>query len=466
MTIGAEVEAIVPPEEHGAQHQRLQKQAAKGTVYIVGFYGVSVALRILSSIVLTRIFSPEYFGIITLLTTVLVGLTLFSHIGLNDSVIQSRRGDEPVFLNTAWTLELLRGIGLWLIAVALARPVAWFYHEPRMTLLLPALGFSCVIAGVTSPSVLNLTRHMGVGKTSFLELLGQVVQFVVTLGWALIHPSLWALVGGRLASEAARMGASYFFLPELRPRFTLDKECLRELFAFGRWILIGTALTFLANQSDRLILGKLVSAATLGVYGIAFTLSDLPRQVIGLFCSRIGYPFIAKFSSRPRKDYRAVLLKYRLPVLVVAGLGLIVAICVGDQAVIHVYDHRYYQAAWMVGILAFGLWHTTLYSTLSPAILALSKAHYNAIGNLVFCIALFTLIPLGYHYYGMPGAVAAVAFGDLPVYFVVQYSAHREGVGTLLQDALMTVAFLLTLAGALALRMSLGFGLPFHGIHS
>jgi hypothetical protein len=120
----------------------------------------------------------------------------------------------------------------------------------------------------------------------------------------------------------------------------------------------------------------------------------------------------------------------------------------------------------MVGILAFGLWHTTLYSTLSPAILALSKAHYNAIGNLVFCIALFTLIPLGYHYYGMPGAVAAVAFGDLPVYFVVQYSAHREGVGTLLQDALMTVAFLLTLAGALALRMSLGFGLPFHGIHS
>jgi hypothetical protein len=59
-----------------------------------------------------------------------------------------------------------------------------------------------------------------------------------------------------------------------------------------------------------------------------------------------------------------------------------------------------------------------------------------------------------------------VAFGDLPVYFVVQYSAHREGVGTLLQDALMTVAFLLTLAGALALRMSLGFGLPFHGIHS
>jgi len=111
------------------------------------------------------------------------------------------------------------------------------------------------------------------------------------------------------------------------------------------------------------------------------------------------------------------------------------------------------------------IWHTTLYSTLAPAILALAKSHWNALGNLVFCISLFTLIPLGYHYYGMPGAVLAVAFGDLPVYFVVQYSAYREKVATLMQDALMTIAFLVTLAGALALRVALGFGLPFQGIH-
>ncbi|HEX3472472.1 MAG TPA: oligosaccharide flippase family protein [Silvibacterium sp.] len=465
MTIDAEVEELRSHEELGVWHRKLEKQAAKGTVYIVAFYGVSLTLRILSSVVLTRIFSPEYFGIITLLTTVLVGLTLFSHIGLNDSVIQSARGDDPVFLNTAWSLELLRGGGLWIVTILLAKPVAWFYHEPRMVMLLPALGFGCVIAGATSPSILNLTRHMGVGKTSMIEFLGQVVQFVVTLVWALIQPSLWALIGGRLVSELVRMVASYFLLPELRPRFTLDKECLHELIRFGKWILIGTALTFLANQSDRLILGRLVTTTMLGIYGIAWALSDLPRQVIALFCTRVGYPFIAKFASQPRKDYRAVLLKYRLPVLAVGGLGLIIAICTGDQVVKHIYDHRYHDASWMVPLLAIGLWHTTLYSTISPAILALSKAHYNAAANLVFFIALFTLIPLGYHFYGMPGAVLAVAFGDLPVYFVVLYSAYREKVGTFLQDALMTVAFLLTLAGALALRMALGFGLPFHGIH-
>jgi O-antigen/teichoic acid export membrane protein len=298
-----------------------------------------------------------------------------------------------------------------------------------------------------------------------LELLGQIVQFVVTLAWAFIQPSLWALVGGRLASELVRMVASYFLIRDLRPRFVLDKECTRLILKFGKWILIGTGLTFLAQQSDRLILGKLVSIETLGVYGIAFTLSDLPRQIILLFSSRVGFPFIAKFSQRPREDYRAILLKYRLPVLAAGGLGLILVICAGDQVVLHLYDRRYRDAAWMVGVLAAGLWHTLLYSTVSPAILALSKAHYNAAANLVFCISLFVLIPLGFHYYGMLGAVAAVAVGDLPVYFVVLYTAYREKVGTLLQDAWMTVAFLLILASALALRFALGFGEPFQTIH-
>jgi O-antigen/teichoic acid export membrane protein len=95
----------------------------------------------------------------------------------------------------------------------------------------------------------------------------------------------------------ARTAASFYILPELRPRFVWDKECVRTLLSFGKWILIGTALTFLATQSDRLILGKLVSIETLGVYGIAFALSDLPRQIIMMFCSRVGFPFIAKFAE-------------------------------------------------------------------------------------------------------------------------------------------------------------------------
>jgi O-antigen/teichoic acid export membrane protein len=465
MAIGAESEGVLTQEASKTRHQKLEKQALKGAGYIIAFYGISVALRMVSSVVLTRLFSPQYFGVMTLLTTVLVGLNLFSHIGLADSVIQNPRGDEPVFLNTAWTLQVIRGGGLWIMTILLAWPVARFYHEPRMTALFPVLGLGCVIGGFASPSLLTMARHIGVGKASLLELVTQVVSLVVTVAWAFYDPSLWALVGGRTAAELTRTGISFFIIPDLRPRFVLDKECVRSLLHFGKWILIGTALTFLATQSDRLILGKLVSIEALGVYGVAFALSDVPRQIIAMFCSRVGFPFIARFAQHPRHEYRSIFLKYRVPVLAVGGLGLIIVICTGDKLVLHLYDHRYSNAAWMVAVLAVGLWHTMLYSTLSPAILALSKAHYNAVANLAYCICLFTLIPLGFHFYGMLGAVAAVAFGDLPVYFVVLYAAYRERVGTFLQDALMTVAFVTTLAGALVLRAALGFGQPFQGIH-
>src|ERR1700722_19784135 len=200
MATGADNKGVLIQEAAALHSRNLEKKAARGTLFLVGYLGVSLALRMLSNVVLARLFSPEYFGLMTLLTTVLVGLTLFSHIGLQDSVIQNPRGDEPVFLNTVWTLQFLRGSGLWLMTILLAWPVALFYHEPRMIALFPVLGLGSVIGGLSSPSLLTLARHMGVGKTSLLELLSQVVNFVVTIIWALIDPSLWALVGGRIAA--------------------------------------------------------------------------------------------------------------------------------------------------------------------------------------------------------------------------------------------------------------------------
>jgi hypothetical protein len=83
----------------------------------------------------------------------------------------------------------------------------------------------------------------------------------------------------------------------------------------------------------------------------------------------------------------------------------------------------------------------------------------------VYCIALFILIPLGFHYFGIAGAVVAVAISDVPVYFVILHASYREKVGTFLQDVAMTAAFVCVLAAALIVRMSLGFGNPFRGIH-
>jgi len=462
MTIETEIDPINSDHPETAQARSLESRALKSTYYLVAFYGVALSLRMVSSVVLTRFFPPDMFGVMTLLTTVIIGLNLFSHIGLEDSIVQSPRGDEETFVNTAWTIQAIRGIGLWLLTVVLAWPTARFYNEPRLLWLLPVVGFGCVIAGFSSPNLLTLARHLGVGRLSLLELSSQLILFAVSLTWAFFQRSIWALAIGRVVSELLRMALSYKLIGGgIKPRFVLEKESVRALLGFGRWILMSTALTFLASQSDRLILAKLTSFQMLGIYGIAFSLSDLPRQIIGMFSQRVGFPFIAKFSHLPRPEYRKVLIKYRMMVLAVGAVMLTSTICLGDVFITHVYKKPYHDAAWMIAIFAVGLWHTLLYYTISYAVLSLQQAHYNAVANLCYCITLFLLLPLGFHFFGIVGAVAAVAISDMPVYFVNVYASQKLGIGTLRQDGVMSIVFLATLLAGFAIRHVFGLGIPF-----
>jgi O-antigen/teichoic acid export membrane protein len=468
MTIDTEIDELTTEDRDESRFRTLESRAIKGTYFIVAFYGLSSAIRLLSSVVLAKLFAPDLFGLMALVTTVIVGLNLFSHIGLEDSVIQNPRGDEEVFINTAWTLQAIRGVLLFLLTVLLAWPVAAFYREPRMLWILPIMGVGSVVAGVCSPNLLTLSRHLGVGKLSLLELISQVALFSFSLVWAYFQPTIWALAFGRVFAEIVRTLVSYRLAGKgTKPRFVLEKKSVHSLINFGRWILIGTALTFLAGQSDRLILPKLLELAKqpafkiLGVYGIAFSLSDLPRQIIQMFSSKVGFPFIAKFAHQPRPEFRKILMKYRMMVLAVGAILLSTTICVGDIFIHHAYDKRYQDAAWMIAIFGIGLWHTLMYNTITPAIMSLQKAHYNALANLLYCIALLAMLPTGFFFFGMVGAVAAVSFSDLPVYFVNVYASYKQGVGMLRQDGLMTLFFLATLATGFAIRHAFGLGWPF-----
>jgi O-antigen/teichoic acid export membrane protein len=462
MTIDTEIDEISTESRDESRFRALESSALKGTYFIVLFYGVALALRMASSVILTRLFAPELFGVMALLTTVIVGLALFSHIGLEDSIIQNARGDDETFLNTAWTLQALRGIAIWLVTVLLAWPFLRLYPEVHSIWLLPVLGFGSVIAGFSSPNLLTLSRHLGVGKLSLLELTSQFVLFAASVIWAYFDRSIWALAFGRLISELVRTLISYRLAGKgIRPRFVLQRSSVHALVTFGRWILIGTVLTFLANQSDRLILSRLTTLAMLGIYNIAFSLSDIPRQIILMFSSKVGFPFIAKMVHKPRPEFRQVLMKYRAMVLAVGAILLTITVCTGDIFVLHVYDKRYHDAAWMVAIFAVGLWHTLLYSTITPAIMSLQKSHYNALANLLYFLTLCILLLLGFHFFGIIGAVAAVAISDLPMYFVNVFASYRQGLGMLRQDGLMTVVFLVTLAAGLAIRHVFGLALPF-----
>lgn len=425
------------------QMRALEKKAVLASVWSILEYGFAMALRVASSLVLTRLLLPAYFGEMTLVMTLITGISLLSDIGLTPSVIQSTRGDDPVFLNTAWTLQVLRGTGLWLIAIAMSWPMAAFYHDPKLKLLLPVLAFSTLISSFNSTNLLTLSRHMGVRRLFAIDGTTAVVSLVVTIAWAYVYPSVWAIVAGQLVSTLYRLCISFIpsVAPGIRNSFCWDKPSVRNIVHFGRWILIATAFTYFATQADRLILGRLISLSLLGIYGLAYQLSDVPRAIILALGSRVAYPFIAKIIHNPIEEFKSKFLRYRFFALLAGAIMLAMMVNWGGLLILHLYDHRYREAAWMIPILALGLWQTLLYQTTYPVLLSLGKAKYNAIGNGCYCVSVCVGIVVAFHFFHMFGAVIAVAAGDFPLYVSMQIGMQRNRVGVWSQDLKMTAVF-------------------------
>lgn len=442
----------------------LKKLAIRGTIWTFLGYGSGQALRFIGNLILTRLLAPEMFGLMTLVQTFLLGLTLFSDIGIRPSIIQNKRGDDPVFLNTAWTMQAIRGVLLWIGCFLIAVPVSRFYDNPQIVWLLPLVGATAVLDGFNSTSLATLNRKVSIAKLTIFEVVSQAISLVVMVIWAFFKRTIWALVGGILLGSVVRLVWSHRLESSIRNRFTWDQESVRELTAFGRWIFISTAMTFLATQADRLILGKLFSLETLGIYTVAFTFADLPNQVIAQINGKVIFPVLSQRADLPRDELRQKILQKRWLLLLALAIGVALFTCFGDVLILRLYDARYTDAAWMLSILSLGIWIGAISRTLHSTLLAVGKPLYGAYGFFLKFVYMVAAIPLGAAQLGMLGAIIAIASADLPFYAVVSYGAWREKLSMLVQDLLTTLLLVAAIAALLAVRYFVGMGLPFSGI--
>lgn len=442
----------------------LKRLALQGTAWTVLGYGTGQVLRLLNNLILTRLLVPEYFGLMALITLILTALYLITDLGIEPNIVRHMRGDDPAFLNTAWTIQAGRGIIQFLGCLVLAWPAAAVYHEERLLWLLPIMGVTALLAGFNATSLFSLERHLKLGKLTLFDLSVQGLSLAVMIIWARLSPSILALVVGNLVGAVLRLAGSHLLLPGVRHCLAWDRAAVRELFSFGRWILVSTLLTFLAFQTDRLILGRLFSLQLLGIYTIAFTLADLPKQMMLQLNGRIIYPLISRHLHLKRSDLRAEILERRRWLVVGLALGLVLMITGGDSLVGLLYDQRYSAAAWMAPVLLIGLWPNLLTLSLDAALHAIGKPNYVAFASLVRFIYIVIGLPLGFTLLGVPGAVIAVALADLPYYAGLQWGLRREGLSGLRQDVVATALFLGLLAVALLLRAAAGSTPPLYHI--
>ena len=441
-----------------------KKLAIKGAAWTIASYGSSQIIRFASNLILTRLLLPELFGLVGLTYVFIVGVNLLSDIGVGPSIIQNKRGEDPQFLNTAWTIQVIRSFFVWICLIVITKPVASFYGDDRLLWLIPVIGINSLIGGFSSTATSSLNRQMAVKRVVIFEFGIQIISTTVMIVWAWFDRSIWAIVAGGFTNTLVELVWSHFLIPGKSNRFAWDKEAAKEIFSYGKWIFLSTALFFLCSQADRLILGKIFTLTMLGIYGIAFSLGDMPRQVILAISGRVIFPSVSLLAELPREELRAKILKNRQIILIPVVVGLAIFVIFGDQLILILYTKEYESASWMMPILALGIWHTTLYNMMGSCLLAVGKSQYQAIGNLLTFVNLCITIPLAYHLKGNLGAVIAVALGDLPTYAVTNYGLWREGLTCFWQDIQLTGLLVGVLAILIWCRVALGLELPLEKI--
>jgi O-antigen/teichoic acid export membrane protein len=414
--------------------------------------GAAQGLRLVSNIILSRLLFPEAFGLMAIVRMLMTGLEMVSNVGVRPAIVRHARGDAPAFLNTAWLIQILRGTLLWLVGVGLAIPLARFYEEPQLNGLVPVAVLTALLAGFTSTKMVTLTRHITLTRGVVIDLVAQAIALLAMIAVSLAYRSVWALVVGALVASSVRVALSHLAIPGPSNRVQWEPEAAREIFSFGKWILVSTLFGFIALRADIMIVGKLVPMDVLGVYSIGITISSVPRVVLSRITQSVLLPVL---SASYREGHDSLVSDYRtsrrlvLPAGMVTLLGVVV---VAPAFFAFLYDDRYHEAGWIAQLAMLTLWFTFMQDTAGRALMALGDSRAFAMGSTTKAIATALGCIAGYQISGhLSGLMIGASVGALCGYLTIVFHLVSNGVRSLTSDLVCTLlGLILGLGCALA----------------
>lgn len=432
-----------------------------GAVWTVAGFGFMQVLRFGSNLILTRLVEKYVFGVITTVGLILQGLHMFSDLGVRQCVVNSPRGDDDRFLNTAWTVQVVRGFLLLFAAVLVAWPLGTFYGQPEMYWLVPLIGLTAVCDGFMSTAMLTMSRRLERGALVIREVAAYSVGASVVIVWLLLlryhsgaggstgGQQMLAFVAGNVVTAMLELAFSYTLIRGVRNYFTWDADAAKELMHFGGWIFISTALTFLANNLDRLYVGK-VSQEALADYNIAAQLARLPTLLI----AQLGHQFVFPLYGKLLRSGMPLSVSFPKLHTAITGFAAFLvsgAFAAGPTFVWMVFPEQYRFAGDYVRWLSIGAWFTILQTSSEVALLAEGRTRWLAIGQGVKFVLLLPLLVLGHYFFDIEGVIAGYTLAEAARYVVLSSTLSGQGLPVLRLDFVMTL--LIAIAAVLAMAV-------------
>jgi O-antigen/teichoic acid export membrane protein len=387
----------------------LTDRAIHAGLWTIGARLASRVVDFLTLLVLARFLGPADFGLVATAMTLIFIVEAVLELPLSSALVRLQDVTLRTY-QTAFTLGLLRGLLVAGLMAALASPIAVFYGDERLVLLICALALAPATRGLISPRMIVFEKALDFRRKGILELIGKSIASAVAITIAVTSGSYWAVAAGTVMTPTVMMISSYVVAP-MRPRLTLaDWSLFSDLIG---WNFISQTIGAVNWQIDRILLPRFIDVASFGRFAAANDLSALPYQAIA---QPAAAPLMSAFvaardNGRIREAYlssSASLILLLMPIFVFMAMlsGPVIRVLLGPQ-----WD----GASPILTGLAIASLLGLPSIPMSPLVMVLNRSRSLATRSMIELVVRVPLSLVGVTFFGIAGAVVARAGGSFAI---------------------------------------------------
>ena len=407
----------------------LRQRVLKAGSWTMAGYGGAQMLRFLSNLVLTRLLFPEAFGLMALMYSILTGINMLTDLGINQSIVRSARGADAGYANTAWTLQIAKGV---LVALLMGGAAGWcaeHFRQPQMTSLMWGVALIALVTSFGSTKSAIATRNVELARVTQIDLVTQAIGILVMVGLAWRWPSVWSLIWGNLVTSLLRVVGSHVLLPGPNNRFAWDRSAARGIFSFGGWMMLSSTITFLLGEGSRLLSATLLDIRLIGLIGLSSALGLMAWNAIQQLSGRVLFPAYAEVArSGDRERLSRVVEKSRFTQILPAWIISVVLCFAGGALIDLLYDPRYSDAGLVLRIQSAGLMVGILTGSYAGVLWSIGRIRMSTLMLAFQACFLWGGLLLGFHLGGPLGAIVGASSTGWLMYPFTAIVFAREGL--------------------------------------
>jgi len=373
---------------------------------------ISIAARLGSNIVLAKLLTPDAFGAVGVVMSIVAVLSLATDMGFYAFIIRHNKGEDKRFLDCVWTIRLVRCVFLAAIVALGSNGLASLYSQSELATAIVFVGLFFLLEGLTSLGLITASRQERVAFVSIFELGFHIFQIAITIAFSYWLRNYWALLIGGAIVGVVKAIASFVLIPGSARRLAYDPKLASELFHFSKFIAGSSIITLVLSQTDKVVFSRILSLEELGLVVLSASIVQAFSSLSYAYVIRVTYPLLSRTYQGNSDDVSRKLYSSRrifslLFALVAGGLA-----GGGDLAVRILFDDRYLAAGLYLSIFALAPAANANALFSEQTLTACGHVRATLVFNILRICYLLTVGPIVYLLHGPIGLLIVVGTID------------------------------------------------------